>query len=304
MFQKKIVNFSGTAVTIGTFDGVHCGHQLVVETLLKEACERGLMARIITFDPHPLEIVAPDRSPLLIEMPERRLEIIRELGVSPELIAFTEDVRRMTAREWIRLLVERYDARFLLLGYDNRFGSDGRMLSFEDYVSLGKEVGLEVVKAPEVKGVSSSRVREAILQGDMRKAAELLGRPFEVRGKVIEGRKQGRKLGFPTANLRISSKLILPPDGVYAAKAILRIEGVEQKYDAVVSIGNAPTLTDGTIDYFEVYIVGFSGDIYGNDLEVKLIEKMRNQEVFPSLESLISQIRSDVENSIRITENY
>lgn len=299
MNEKKIESGVRRGVTVGTFDGVHRGHQLVVETLASESARRGLRPLVVTFEPHPLCVVAPDRAPGLLSSTEARVASLSEMGAEVSLVGFTPEIRRMTAREWMQSLSECYGAELLMVGYDNKFGSDGRTMTFDDYRRLGAEYGIEVLEAPVEAGVSSSAVRRAVTEGRMELAADLLGRRYRIEGRVGHGRQMGRQLGFPTANLQTESELLLPATGVYAALAFVGHE----RYDAVVSVGYAPTVTDGMKLSIEAHLIGFEGDIYDRELALEFVSKIRDEKKFGGLEELKAEISKDVEKSVRITQN-
>lgn len=197
-------------VTVGTFDGLHSGHRLLLDTLLRHARHNGLRPLAITFDRHPLETIAPERAPLCLMDTEHRNNLIRQCGVEPVTIEFSRDICSLTAEQWIERMAKDYGARMLVVGYDNTFGSDGLDMSPEDYAALGKKHGIRVVTAPVAEGVSSSAVRKAIAAGRVEDAQKMTGRPYEVTGTVVNGDKIGRKIGFPTANILTDRNLRCP----------------------------------------------------------------------------------------------
>ncbi len=290
--MKKNADGNGRAVTVGTFDGVHRGHKEVLRTLKGYSERNGLHPLVITFDRHPLETVAPARAPKLLQSREERDELIRGTGVEVEEVAFTPTLCALTAGEWMEILRERYDAKALITGYDNKFGSDGRGLTPSDYRRLGEERGLIVETAGELPGVCSTFIRRALERGDVKEATEMLGREYVLKGEVVNGRHLGRKLGFPTANLDISRRMLLPGKGVYAA----RLEGMP----AVVNIGDNPTIESGNPVTVEAHVIGFEGDLYGKVVKLSFVDRIRNEEKFDSLDSLREQIERDKEEAERI----
>lgn len=289
----------GTAVTVGTFDGVHRGHQTVLRMLREESARLGLAPLVVTFDRHPLEIVAPERAPGLIMDPDSRDALIRGCGVEVERVAFTEYVRRMTAAEWMRRLVGEYGASMLLLGYDNTFGSDGMMMTSDDFRAEGQRIGLRVEVAPAVAGCSSSAVRKALAAGDTMLAASILGRPFSIWGIVGHGRQLGRTIGVPTANVETSPRQFIPAPGVYAARACVPLSGKTAVYDAVVNVGTSPTVTDCGVMRIEAHLLGFSGDLYDREIRIEFGTKIRDERKFHSLDDLRAQIEADIRAAVK-----
>lgn len=289
----------GTAVTVGTFDGVHRGHQTVLRMLREESARLGLAPLVVTFDRHPLETVAPERAPGLIMDPDSRDALIRGCGVEVERVAFTEDVRRMTAAEWMRRLVGEYGASMLLLGYDNTFGSDGMVMTSDDFRAEGQRIGLRVEVASAVAGCSSSAVRKALAAGDTMLAASILGRPFSIRGVVGRGRQLGRTIGMPTANVEASPRQLVPAPGVYAARACVPLSGKTAVYDAVVNVGTSPTVTDCGVMRIEAHLLGFSGDLYDRDIRIEFGTKIRDERKFHSLDDLRAQIEADIRAAVK-----
>ena len=285
--MKKEEAERGCVVTVGTFDGVHRGHQEVLRELKEAARQRDLRPVVVTFDRHPLEIVAPERAPLLLQSREERDALLRSFGVEVKEVSFTSSLSSLTAGEWMEELRNRFKAEILISGYDNKFGRDGHSLSPDDYVALGKEKGIEVVVARELPGVCSSLIRRALQDGDVERAAEMLGRDYSVKGDVVEGRHLGRTIGFPTANLDVSARRQLPATGVYSA----RVEG----RPAVVNVGHNPTVDSGNPITVEAHVLEFSGNLYGRIVELEFLRRIRDEKRFGSLEELKTQIAKDVE---------
>lgn len=290
-------------VTIGTFDGVHRGHRLVLDTLKAEAAKRGLDPVAITFDRHPLALIAPERAPGDLATPQRKAELIRREGVEPLVLPFTEQLRKMTAYDWLNHIHRKYGVRLLVVGYDNTFGSDGIDLTLSDYQAMGEEIGIEVVKAPEERGVSSSAVRKAMKVGDIAKANSLLGHEAELEGKVTHGFHVGADIGFPTANIQPAGGVLVPPNGVYAAKAeILGEAGGE--YPAMVNIGRRPTFdgTEAQSDHttVEAHLIGADSDLYGKSIRLKFLARLRDEMKFSGVGQLKEQLLKDREETLRI----
>lgn len=283
-----------SAVTTGTFDGVHPGHREVVRHLLEIGDRRGLRPVAVTFDRHPLQVISPERAPKMICTPDERDSMLRDLGVEVRRVTFDEDLRRLTARSWLERLRDSLGMRLLVTGYDHTFGSDGLGMSLADYRRLGVETGVDIEPAPLVEGFSSSAIRRAVATGDMTEAKRLLGRPFTLSGSVIEGKRLGRTIGYPTANLLTAPGLQLPRHGVYAAMAILD-DG--RRFPAVVNVGTRPTVTPGGAISIEAHLSGLHEDIYGKKLTLGFIARLRDERRFPSLDSLQLQIAADLKKA-------
>lgn len=282
------------AAAIGTFDGVHKGHVTVVEKLKEVADEKGIDPIVITFDTHPLTVIAPERAPSALTSTEKKCELLRGAGVMALVMHFDEDVRETTARDWMRHMHDEFGIVALVVGYDNTFGSDGVTLSIADYKRIGAEIGIEVVEAPFVEGISSSGIRKALAAGDIAKATSMLGRYYSLSGTVVTGNRLGRTIGFPTANLLPQPGLTIPANGVYAAIAVLP-DGSRRK--AVVNIGTRPTVRRGDKRTVEAHILDFNDDIYGHQISLIFRKRLREEMKFKSIEALRSQIEKDIENA-------
>lgn len=264
------------AVAIGTFDGVHRGHRSV----LRAATDSGLEPTVITLDPHP-RIVLGNRVDLISTL-ERRLELLADAGVADTLVAaFTPEFMRLPPDEFIATYLTSIGAEAVAVGEDFRFGHR-RAGSLETLVAAG----LELLPVPEVEGVSSSAIRDAVRDGDLGVAAEMLGRPFELDGTVVAGDQRGGTLGYPTANIAMDPQLLCPRYGIYAGEAL--------GHRAAVSIGTNPHY-GGTERRIEPYLLDFDGDLYGRRLVVELWQRLRDEEVFESEAALVAQIALDVE---------
>jgi riboflavin kinase/FMN adenylyltransferase len=264
------------AVAIGTFDGVHRGHRSV----LRAAIDSGLEPTVITLDPHP-RIVLGNRVDLISTL-ERRLELLADAGVADTLVAaFTPEFMRLAPDEFIATYLTSIGAEAVAVGEDFRLGHR-RAGSLETLVAAG----LELLPVPEVAGVSSSAIRDAVRDGDLGVAAEMLGRPFELDGTVVAGDQRGGTLGYPTANIAMDPQLLCPRYGIYAGEAL--------GHRAAVSIGTNPHY-GGTERRIEPYLLDFDGDLYGRRLVVELWQRLRDEEVFESEEALVAQIALDVE---------
>ena len=268
------------AVAIGSFDGVHRGHQAVLAAVV----ETGLAPMAITFDPHP-RIALGNRVDLITTL-ERRLELIGEAGIETTLVAsFDPELQQLPPEAFAERYLTATGVEAVVAGEDFRFG-----VRRSGDLALLERLGFEVLVAPEVEGVSSTSVRAALAEGDMSGAARLLGRPYELDGTVVAGDQRGGTLGYPTANLRLGPDLACPRFGIYAGAAL--------GHRAAVSIGTNPHY-GGTERRIEPYLLDFEGDLYGRRLVVELWERLRDEEVFDSEEDLVAQIAVDVEATRR-----
>lgn len=285
---------SGKVAAIGTFDGVHAGHAVVLSEVMEEARRNGLEPLAITFDRHPLALISPQRAPLAITTIEKKTELIAKTGVTPIVLPFDEKLRSTTARDWMRMIHNQFGVEHLVVGYDNTFGCDGVSLSLSDYRRIGEETGITVSEAPMLPGVSSSAIRKAIAAGDIDEANRMLGRRFAIPGIVVEGNKLGRTIGFPTANMMPHPGIVVPGNGVYAAVAYL--PGGTRR-DAVVNIGVRPTVRRGNNLTIEAHIIDWSGDLYGHHFNLVFHTRMREEIRFNSIDALKRQIEKDTSNA-------
>jgi riboflavin kinase/FMN adenylyltransferase len=264
------------AVALGTFDGVHTGHRVVIE----QALEAGPEPTVVTFDPHPRTALG-NRVELLTTL-ERRLELLEELGVQAALvIGFTLEVARLEPEQFVEHVLRPIGAEVVVAGADFRFGH-GRKGDLE----LVRSLGFDVRPVPLIEGVSSSRIRELVRDGDVESAATLLGRPAEVEGTVVAGEARGGTLGFPTANLDVRPELLVPGNGIYA--------GAAAGHRAAISIGTNPHY-GGHERRVEAHLLDFAGDLYGQRLVVELWRRLRDEQAFDTENDLIQQIGADVE---------
>jgi riboflavin kinase/FMN adenylyltransferase len=275
-------------VAIGTFDGVHRGHQAVIEGA----------DTVLTFDPHPLEVIHPAALPKLIMPFEVKRDVIEGLGVRElVVIPFDRDFAKLSAEEFVeRVLVERLTAERVSVGENFRFGAKAK--GDPAMLASHPEFETRVVPLVEVDGetVSSTRIRALVAAGDMEGARHCLGAPFMVEGTVVEGDQRGRELGFPTANLVPDDRLAIPGHGVYAAFA----NGVP----AAVNVGIRPTFDSGRGVLIETYLIDREEDLYGSTLRVAFVERLRGERRFPGVEELIAQMRIDVEDARRVCASF
>lgn len=284
-------------VTIGTFDGVHLGHRKLIRRILDLSSEISGESLILTFFPHPRMVLYPNEHQIeLLNTAAEKISLLEEAGIQHLIIQpFDREFSELSAEEFVRkVLVNKLKVRKLVIGYDHRFGKQ-REGSFEDLIKLAPKYDFQVEEIPEEDvnniAVSSTRVRKALKEGDVETAAALLGRPYSLSGTVIHGNKIGRTIGFPTANLHIAEDYkLIPGNGVYIAK----VEVQKESHFAMVNIGNRPTIEDRGELRVEVYILDFDRDIYGSELTVHLLKKIRDDKKFASLDELTTGIKDDL----------
>ena len=282
-------------VATGFFDGVHIGHRHVIKQLVEAAAVRGDESMVVTFWPHPRNVLQKEaRSLRLLTTLAQKRELLFELGVNHvEVLSFTKDFSSMTMREYLSLLIEKYGAKTILLGYDNRVGSDAA--GADEVAAAALELGLEVLRAemvPSEKGyaVSSTKIRARLEEGDVEGASAMLGYDYSLHGVVVAGNRLGRTIGFPTANMQLYEPLkLVPGNGVY----FVRVRTLEKEYFGMCNIGCRPTVGTGNSRTIETHIFDFDEDIYGLDLEVTFISRIREEVRFDSLEELRVQLEKD-----------
>ena len=302
-FRQRLASMASdreTVLTIGVFDGVHQGHCHLLRRLVQRSAPHQVPGAI-TFTNHPATILRPDFKVSFINTPQQKIRLLEAQGMGLVVpLEFTAELSRISAREFTSALVEILNMKGLIVGPDFALGQN-RQGNVEVLKELGAEMGfwVEMVEPLAVDGqlVRSRRVREAIGLGDVAVAATLLGREFSLSGTVVVGNRQGRELGFPTANLDVNPEMIIPNDGIYATWAVL--EG--ERYLSATSIGIRPTfgLRERVI---EVHLMDFNQDIYGAELGVEFVEKLRDQETFDNLDALVEQIGQDVAAARRTLE--
>ena len=301
---------SGTAVSIGAYDGVHLGHRALLRDLSARAEAAGLSTVVVTFDRHPAGVVRPESAPPQLTDLEQKLELLAACGVERTyVVAFDRARADETAEDFVKeVLVDELDARLVVVGEDFHFGH-GRTGNVALLTELGLRYGFEVVGArltgdgtasgPSVP-VSSTRIRTLVAEGDVVGAAALLGRPHEVRGPVVRGDgRGGPQLGFPTANLSIADDIALPADGIYAGY-FTRADGTV--HDAAVSVGRRPTFYEpGTAPVLvEAYLLNFDGNLYGEHSRLSFIDRLRGDRKFESVDALIAQMHQDAAAAERV----
>ena len=292
------------AVTIGTFDGVHKGHLQIIDTLLNEAAQKKLCATLITFDPHPRRVIqVQGHQPVrLLTTIDEKLRLLKQTGLDRVLVIhFDTAFSQMDYKDFVKqLLIDKLDVRALVIGYDHAFGKD-RKGHFASLEPLSKTYGFSLTKVEpfEMDGqiVNSAFIRQFLADGDVALAAELLGRPYGIKGRVVHGSDRGKTLRFPTANLEIGdAEKVIPGNGVYAVDVLYQT----QRYKGMLNIGFKPTFGMLPSPTIEVHVIDFNKDIYGETLTVLFKKRLRNEIKFDSKEALIAQLEIDKQESLKI----
>ena len=289
------------AATIGMFDGVHIGHRHILSFLKSEAAKRGLQSCVVTFPLHPQQVLAHNNATKLLMSNDDKLRQLADCGITYAVVLpFNSRLAATSTSDFMQMLHSQFGVRMLVMGFNHHFGCNAPS-NFEDYQQLGRQVGIEVLKAPEYTGeyapVSSSIIRKLIDEGDVATAAHKLGRPFKLSGVVVHGEKNGRKIGFPTANIEPEQSLLVPAGGVYAVMATLA-DG--RRFGAMCNIGTRPTITSSLRRSIEVNIFCFDEDIYGTILTVDFIHRLRSECQFSSLNELAQALAADRQTSVTI----
>jgi len=300
-------NVKNPVVTTGTFDGVHLGHQKIISRLKEVAKQHNGETVLLTFYPHPRMVLFPDDNELkLLNTQQEKIELLRKYGIDHLIIyPFTKAFSRLTSVEFVRnILVNRIETKRLVIGYNHHFGRN-REGSFEHLNEYGSLYGFEVEEIPardiDNIEISSTKIRKALQIGDAKAAMAFLGHEYTLSGKVVEGKKLGKTIGYPTANVFADDKYkLIPADGVYAVK----VKHKNSVYGGMLNIGNNPTV-NGQFKTIEVNIFNFDNDIYGDEVTIYFLERLRDEVKFNGLEELKAQLARDKENALRITAtNY
>ena len=291
-----------TVLTIGVFDGVHLGHNALLSEIKAQAEQLNALSCVVTFRYHPDELLSPNKSLPYLTSLNQRVKLLKTKGIDLVVtVTFNAELAALEAREFIMLLKKYLKMRGLVVGPDFALGK-GRQGNIEYLRQVGRELGFTVTTVPPVQvkneTVSSTAIRNALADGDMKRVENLAGRYFSFTGKVVEGEKRGRRLGFPTANLDVHPRQALPPFGIYATLA--HISG--KTYQSVTNIGIRPTFSEGRRT-IEVYILDFDKDIYGKELRVDFIAKLRDEKKFSSVDELIKQMSDDVKQGRQILDS-
>lgn len=287
--------------TIGMFDGVHLGHQDLLHHLREEAEKSGCSSLAVTFSNHPSSVIT-GIAPKLISTPEEKRHRLFMCDVGDVLTTtFDNLLRAMTAKEYIQYLRDEFNVKTLILGFNNRFGCD-TSLTFDDYVEIGKNEGVKIIRMPEyfVDGtkVNSTIIREHIMAGDISAANHLLGYEFSLEGKVVFGKQIGRTIGFPTANIKVVRDKIIPGNGVYACRAMLKDHSI---HPAMVNIGTRPTIDGKNSNVtIEAHIIGIAKKLYGNRITLSFVSRLRDERKFEDIDALKAQLEKDKLDTLEI----
>lgn len=282
-----------SVVTFGVFDGLHIGHQDVLDKVRERATVNKLVSVLIGFYPHPLTYLAPEKCPPVLMCLPKRIEILEERGFDTAIfVNFNEKIASMSPYTFVENILQKLcRAKHVVVGYACQFGKD-REGNAELLESIGQQAGFGVSIVPPTQfngfPVHSTRIREAIARGDLGLASQLLGRSYSMRGTIVQGDGRGSQLGFPTANIEPGEQ-ICPPNGVYAIRAKL----TDKWFDGVLNIGNRPTF-DGTKLQVESHLFNFNENVYGETIEICFIEKIRNERKFSDMHALVKQIHQDI----------
>jgi riboflavin kinase / FMN adenylyltransferase len=299
---NEIEREPNTILTIGTFDGLHLGHQEILKKLFERSRIHGGRNLLVTFHPHPRKVIMKSSDQKILSTPEEKADILEKLGLGNLLfINFTKAFSQQSPVEFIRdFVIEKIGLKEIIVGYDHKFGK-AREGNHETLRKLGSELnfGTTFVDAFKIGDeiINSTKIRHALLSGSINHANNLLGRPYSFSGIVVEGDKRGRLLGYPTANIRIADNdKLLPALGIYAAEVFID----NQKYEALLSVGQRPTFYEEGEVVPEVYIYNFDKNIYHKDISVNILEMIRSEEKFSSADELVIQMNQDKEAGLRI----
>ena len=283
-----------TVLTLGVFDGLHLGHQLIMKTVVERARATGAVPTVITFEPHPRAVLHPESAPPLLQTFDQKIEALGVLGIEQTIVIhFDQDFAQIRAEDFLRTVIaDRLHAKEVYLGCGFAFGH-GREGNIDLLRTVSRSLGFLADEVPEVRlrgrRVSSSRIRELLQQGQVNLARRMLGRPYGVEGRVVRGEQRGAELGFPTANLQPQNRVI-PRKGVYVTAAL--IDGQWRR--SVTNIGTRPTFGSENETSVETFVMNWSGDLYGDVVRVRFLHRLREEKKFTSVEELKSQIERDV----------
>ncbi len=298
--MKIITDISQTqtdqfVATIGFFDGVHLGHRFLLQRLKDEAKLLGKKSLVISFQNHPRSVISSDFHISLLTTNDEKIALLNEIGIDAcVVLPFDKAMASLTAYEFLnKIILKKLGVHKLLVGYDHRFGRN-REEGFEDYVRYGNQLGIQIIPVEPFNGdrihVSSSQIRKLLLSGQIEEANKMLSRPYQISGTVINGQQLGRKLGFPTANIKPTNNKLIPANGVYVVKVALNEKKI---YKGMLNIGYRPTVTEKKSVQIEVHLLDFSEQIYGHSIEILFLHKLRDEIKFNSTEDLVKQLEKD-----------
>jgi riboflavin kinase/FMN adenylyltransferase len=298
--DKQTPPLRSVCLTLGIFDGLHLGHQKIIRRVIEKANHLGGTSCVVTFDPHPREVLSPEAAPDLLTATEKKSQLIEKLGVEALcLIRFTPEFANIEARAFVRdFLIKTLRIKAIVVGYDWRFGKDRKGdVHLLREMNEGNGYDVEQVDRIEVDGqpVSSTLIRGLVLEGNLRRAAKYLGRRYSITGTIVAGSRMGREIGFPTANIEPHHEAV-PPNGIYA----VWVDIGDTRKPGTLNIGYRPTVSTEKKKTVEVHIMDFYHDIYDQEIEVTFVEKLREEKKFPSIGALAEQIKKDVERARNI----
>lgn len=295
-----------TVVTIGTFDGVHIGHQKIIERLVTSAKKNGLKSTILTFFPHPRMVLQKDTSIKLLNTIDEKAAILEALGLDYLVIKkFTKIFSRIKAEDFVSdILVKQLQAKKIIIGYDHHFGRN-RTANIDDLRKFGNnyQFDVEEISAQDINdvSVSSTKIRTALLKGDIKTANNYLGYNYMLTGTVISGKGLGKDIGFPTANLFIKENYkLIPAEGVYVIKSEIN----KHTYFGMMNIGTNPTVNDNDNQYIEINFFNLDASLYGQKLKIDMLERIRNEQKFNSVSELQAQLKRDKQTALQYIKNY
>lgn len=299
---KDLPAFTSVVLTIGTFDGVHSGHSVILQQVVKHAKEVGGESMLITFEPHPRKLIFPNQDIDIITPLDNKLSLMTSAGIDHVVVVpFTQEFAALSARAYVSgFLVDQFKPAAIVIGYDHHFGND-RKGNIDLLKELQSEYGFEVVEIAaqliDDATVSSTKIRKAIASGNVADASSMLGRNYSLSGKVTKGAQLGRTIGYPTANIVPNHKeQIIPANGVYAVR--VNYEG--KYYHAMLNIGYRPTVSNEKTLHIEVHVFDFSKDIYNEQLELEFVQRLRDEQKFSSVDTLKEQLGKDAENAQKV----
>lgn len=299
---NELPKLKNPVITIGTFDGVHQGHRTILNEVIKHAKNASGESVLLTFEPHPRKLIFPEQPLKLLTPLKDKIQLIEEAGIEHIVVVpFTRDFSNLSSEDYIKdFLVSTIQPHTIVIGYDRHFGHDreGNIHMLKKYADAYNYEVFEIsAKLIDEAAVSSTKIRQALEYGHVKEASRMLGRNYSLRGTVVKGAQIGRTIGYPTANvLPENSEQIMPGNGVYAIKA--EVNG--ERYNAMLNIGYRPTVSNELQLHIEANIFDFSGDIYGQQITLIFVEKLRDEQKFPSLDALKQQLGKDKESAVKI----